>query len=304
MRKDILILMPFIAVAVFLSRPEALPAKHVEATPIQTAEVEPVSLSFLPKSVEQGEPVLVTIENLGTSTVKSLVWDGKVLKTFENAGQIQALIGLDLRLTPKTYPVELTLNDGQVIKKDLIVKKRDIVSAPLGIPESLGGNTTTSEQALLKTLADEGAIINAIPSGNTKLWNGNFRLPIDPPITITDVYGYSRETGASTLAHKGTDFRASVGTSVYAINTGKVAYVGYLRNYGNVVVLDHGLGLLSIYMHLSQVLVKVGESVEKSALIARSGETGYVLGPHLHLTVRVGGISIDPMRFLKLLGEN
>ncbi len=304
MKKGLWLLIPLIALAVFLSRPEAVSENLQEVAQEETAKVEPVSLTISPSTFEQGEPVLVTIENLGTSTIKSLKWDGKVLNVFNNAGEMQALIGLDLRLTPKTYTLELTLDGGEVIKKDLVVGKRAVVSAPLGIPESLGGNTTSSEQELLKTLADEGAIINAIPTGNTKLWSGTFRLPINPPITITDVYGYSRETGASTLAHKGTDFRAAVGTSVYAMNAGKVAYVGYLRNYGNVIVVDHGLGLQTIYMHLSKVLLKKDDVVEKGTLIALSGDTGYVLGPHLHLTVKINSISVDPMRFMKLLGDN
>ncbi len=247
--------------------------------------------------------MLVTVENLGTSTIVSLKFNGKSLKTFENAGKIEALIGLDLRMTPGTYPLTLTLPDGQVLKRNLAVGKRVVVTAPLGIPESLGGNTTSSEQTLLKTLVDEGAIINSIPTADTKLWHGTFRLPIDPPITITDVYGYSRETGASTLAHKGTDFRAAVGTPVYAMNAGTVRYNSFLRNYGNVIVIDHGLGLQTIYMHLSQSLVKEGDVVEKGMLIGKSGDTGYVLGPHLHLSVKIGGISIDPLKFMELLGD-
>ncbi|MEK7135197.1 MAG: M23 family metallopeptidase, partial [Patescibacteria group bacterium] len=196
-----------------------------------------------------------------------------------------------------------TLSNGATVRKKLEVGKRVVVEAPLGIPEELGGNTPEAEQELLNTLVQEGAIINAIPTSPAKLWQGAFRLPIDSPITITDTYGYGRLTGASTIAHKGTDFRAAVGTPVYVMNSGLIRYVGSLRNYGHVVAVDHGLGLLSIYMHLSEVLVSEGVSVEKGTLIAKSGATGYVLGPHLHLTLRINNISIDPMKFVALLGE-
>lgn len=312
MKKALLILIPLIALAVFMSRPRALPATNDQvttATENVVPEVKPVvqseeaSLSLSPTSVEQGDPVLVTLENVPSSSVKSLIFNKQSVPTFENGGKTQALLGLELRMTAGTYPLKLILTSGEVVSKDVVVGKKLIVSAPLGIPESLGGNSTSSTQQLLTTLADEGAIINAVPTTGRKLWSGTFRLPLNPPITITDTYGYSRETGGSTLAHKGTDYRASVGTPVYAMNSGKVAYVSYLRNYGNVIILDHGLGLQTIYMHLSEVLVKQGESVEKSELIAKSGDTGYVLGPHLHLSVKINHISIDPVKFIALLGE-
>ena len=211
-----------------------------------------------------------------------------------------ALLGLDLRMTPGTYPLTLFLADGRMIQKDVVVGEKKIVSAPLGIPESLGGNTPKAAQELVNSLVEEGKIISAIKSSSEKLWTGPFLYPLAPPIVITDVYGYSRQTGGSTLAHKGTDFRAATGTPVYAIADGKVAYTGYLRNYGNVIAVDHGTKVLSIYMHLSRVDKAVGESVKKGEQIALSGDTGYVLGPHLHLTIRINNISIDPMKFFTL----
>lgn len=301
MRKLWWLLVPLVILGIYLTRPEAVsivvekPTAVEEEVAVQE-EVKEITISFQPASVIQGEPVLITVS---TSSVRSLSFNGSKLGVYGN----QALLGLDLRMTPGTYPVVATLSDGTSVKRSLVVGKRVVVEAPLGIPEELGGDTPQAEQQLLTTLAQEGVIINSIPTSPTKLWNGDFRLPLDPPITITDTYGYSRLTGASSLAHKGTDFRATVGTPVYAMNSGKVAYVGNLRNYGHVVAVDHGLGLLSIYMHLSEVLVVEGVSVEKGALIAKSGATGYVLGPHLHLTLRINNISVDPMKFVELMGE-
>lgn len=269
------------------------------STPAETV-VKEIFIGFQPANPLQGEPVLVAVENLsGTTSVRSITFNGKALGVFGN----QALLGIDLRQSAGNYPVKVVLSNGTKLEKNLSVGKRVIVQAPLGIPESLGGDTPEAEKELLNTLAQEGALINAIPTSATKLWSDTFRLPINPPVTITDTYGYSRLTGASTIAHKGTDFRASIGTPVYAMNSGLVRFKRNLRNYGNVVAIDHGLGLLTIYMHLSEVLVDEGETVEKGTLIARSGDTGYVLGPHLHLTVRINQISIDPEKFMELLGD-
>jgi len=312
MSKIIWIVVPLALVGFYFlakeSKPEVVKDPVVEVTELVKEEtpevVKEASINFIPTNPIQGELVLLVVDNLsGTTTLKNVTFNGQTWGTFDFKNKPSALLALDLRMTTGTYPVVVTFSDGTTLNKNLVVGKRAVVEAPLGIPESLGGNTTSSEQTLLSTLVQEGAIINAIKTSPTKLWNGSFRYPLDGQITITDVYGYSRVTGASSLAHKGTDFRAKVGTSVYAMNSGKVAFKSYLRNYGNIVALDHGLGLLTIYMHLSEVLVNERESLQKGALIARSGDTGYVLGPHLHLTVRVNNVSIDPMKFIGLLGE-
>jgi murein DD-endopeptidase MepM/ murein hydrolase activator NlpD len=276
--------------------------QNSEKAPEEVKAVEP-SLTISPDTILQGEPALITINNIGTSTVRSLTFNGKALGIFSHDGKSSALVGIDLRQTPGSYPLVLTLSDGRTVKKNLVVSARQVVKAPLGIPEELGGNTPEAEKELLNTLAQEGALINAIPTASEKLWSGEFRVPIDPPITITDVYGYSRITVNSTIAHKGTDYRAAVGTPVYAMNSGTVRFARNLRNYGNVIGVDHGLGLLTIYMHLSEINVALGQEVKKGELIGKSGATGYVLGPHLHLTIRINGISIDPLKFMELLGE-
>ena len=88
------------------------------------------------------------------------------------------------------------------------------------------------------------------------------------------------------------------------MNSGKVVFSGSLRNYGHTVIIDHGYGLHTVYMHLSERRVELNQAVGKSELIGLSGDTGYVLGPHLHLSVRINSISIDPMKFMEIFGED
>ncbi|MEK7227558.1 MAG: M23 family metallopeptidase [Patescibacteria group bacterium] len=305
-RKVLWLLIPFILLGAYLYKPEVNqqpttnPSTSSGQDNQQLEKTAEISLSIRPENPIQGEPVLVSVKNLsGTSMIRSVVFNDKPLGVFDNS----ALIGIDLRQTTGSYPIILTLSDGRTIKRNLTVGTRTIVKAPLGIPQKLGGNTPEAEGKLLNSLVKEGIIINSVKSGPAKLWSGKFRYPLNGEIIITDVYGYSRITGGSTIAHKGTDFRAATGTPVYAMNSGKVAFTDYLRNYGNTIIIDHGLGLMTIYMHLSEIDVKVGDMVEKGKLIGKSGDTGYVLGPHLHITVRINGISIDPMKFMALLGE-
>lgn len=281
--------------------PATLPVAEEAAAPIYSPPSvlpQEVSIKIFPEAVLQGDPALIVVE--GTATVESIRFDGKNLNVFDHDGKPAALVGIDLRGRTGAYPIEVTLADNKKIKQDLIVGTRTIVKAPLGIPDKLGGDTPEAEKELIDTLAREGALISAIIPGEKKLWDGKFRLPLDGNIVVTDTYGYSRLTGASTIAHKGTDYRAAVGTPVYAMNSGTIRFTEYLRNYGHTIIVDHGAGVLGIYMHLSEILVKKGEMVEKGQLVAKSGETGYVLGPHLHLTIRINGISIDPEKFIKL----
>ena len=156
---------------------------------------------------------------------------------------------------------------------------------------------------LFTTLAQEGKIINAIPTGYKILWTEKFKSPLEGTLVIDDPYGYTRIIGNSTMPHKGVDLHASIGTPVYAMNRGLVGFTDSLRNYGNVVVIDHGYGLQTVYMHLSEINVTKGQMIEKGELLGKSGDTGYTLNPHLHLTVRIWDVSIDPMKFLELFGQ-
>ena len=117
---------------------------------------------------------------------------------------------------------------------------------------------------------------------------------------MTDPYGYIRDTVGSSIIHKGTDFHAPMGTNVMAMNDGVVKVVYDSVVNGNTIVIDHGLGIQTIYLHLSQMNVKVGDSVKAGQAIGLSGDTGYVTQPHLHLSVKINGISIDPVVFMSL----
>jgi murein DD-endopeptidase MepM/ murein hydrolase activator NlpD len=218
-------------------------------------------------------------------------------------GQVTALLGVDLNSSAGTFPLVLTLHDGRQVSKDLVVEQRTVILNPFEIPDSLGGNTPQGIKQLISTLALEGKTINAIPTDGKKLWTEKFRYPLNSPIVVADPYGYTRVISNFTMPHKGTDFEAPIGTPVYAMNRGVVRFTDTLRNYGKTILIDHGIGLQTVYMHLSEISVTNGQMVEKGELIGLSGDTGYVLGPHLHLTVRIWDISIDSIKFLDLLGE-
>jgi len=97
--------------------------------------------------------------------------------------------------------------------------------------------------------------------------------------------------------HLGFDLASYAGTPVVAANRGKVLFAGMLGIYGNTVILDHGMGVQSLYGHLSSIGVSVGAMVEKSQEIGRSGMTGMAAGDHLHYTMLVSGHMVNPIEW-------
>ena len=99
---------------------------------------------------------------------------------------------------------------------------------------------------------------------------------------------------ATSTIHFGYDLASTAGAPIEASNRGRVLFAGPLGIYGNCVILDHGLGLTSLYGHLAQIDVHEGDLVEKGQALGRSGETGLAGGDHLHFAMLVGDAYVDP----------
>ncbi len=101
----------------------------------------------------------------------------------------------------------------------------------------------------------------------------------------------------------GTDFAGAVGAPVRAVNRGVVRLVEAFYYGGNVVYIDHGEGITTAYLHLSQQRVAVGDTVARGQVIGAVGATGRVTGPHLHLIARYGSLNLDPLTLLRAAGS-
>lgn len=97
--------------------------------------------------------------------------------------------------------------------------------------------------------------------------------------------------------HQGMDFSAPIGTEIYATGNAKVKFSGWKQGYGNTVILDHGFGYETLYAHLYKSLVRKGQKVRRSDIIALVGNTGKSTGPHLHYEVRLNGKPVDPRNY-------
>jgi murein DD-endopeptidase MepM/ murein hydrolase activator NlpD len=148
-----------------------------------------------------------------------------------------------------------------------------------------------ASSSLSKTIKKKQSQSPVVPSP------GGFIRPCSGPITSPyglrthPVYGDPR-------MHTGVDFGGSIGVSIKAAKAGRVIFVGQMSGYGNVVVVDHGGGISTLYGHLNGFAVSNGQKVSQGQLIAYMGATGLVTGPNLHFEVRVNGNPVDPMGYL------
>ena len=186
----------------------------------------------------------------------------------------------------KTFPVQII--DGNYKKEQLKV-------AP-----SKAKFSTKNKALISKEYKEAMHIYNTITP--TPFWNTSFTYPMQTK--ITSAFGNKRLFNNSLKSyHSGTDFRAKMGTPIYSVNSGKVVLVKKRYFAGNSVLLDHGEGIYTGYYHMSKFKVKKGQFVKKGQLLGLAGATGRVTGPHLHFSVRIGGVQVDPLQALKLLNE-
>jgi murein DD-endopeptidase MepM/ murein hydrolase activator NlpD len=130
------------------------------------------------------------------------------------------------------------------------------------------------------------------------LWHGAFKQLVNTAVqgSFADqrTYVYKRKE-VDHQAHLGFDLASTAMAPVVAANSGKVLHAGWLGIYGNCVILDHGMGLQSLYAHLSSINVKPGDRVNEGATLGRSGSTGLAGGDHLHFTMLLGGHPVTPI---------
>ena len=132
-----------------------------------------------------------------------------------------------------------------------------------------------------------------------KKGNTNFIWPCPASGRISSAFGdRSSPTEGASTNHKGIDIPAPSGSSIVAAADGKVVISTYSYSAGNYIMIDHGGGLTTVYMHCSQLLVKEGETVKQGQTIAKGGSTGYSTGPHLHFGVRSGGSYVNPSGYV------
>jgi murein DD-endopeptidase MepM/ murein hydrolase activator NlpD len=172
-------------------------------------------------------------------------------------------------------------------------------SEKLTVAPRFSGRPDTALRRRIDEEGERAAEVARAAHDTPRLWSGAFARP--RPGRVTSGYGRARVFNGSVQSrHMGTDFAGAVGAPIRAVNRGVVRIVDEFYYGGNVVYIDHGAGLTTAYLHMSETAVAVGDTVQKGTVIGRVGATGRVTGPHLHLIARYGRYTLDALTLLRM----
>ena len=261
----------------------------------------PVRVTVVPSSPQPGDVVLLEIG--GAPPDVRAEWDGRPLALFPTAHGVAALVGIDLDVRPGPIAWRVTRpsaakNGGALAAGAVTVRARTFPTQPLTLPK---GMVDLDAPTLARVETEREELKAALGAGAAeRLWRGAFRIPVDGG-QPTGGFGLRRVlNGQPRSPHTGYDWAAPAGTPVLASNAGRVALVAEHFFAGRNVILDHGLGLFTLYFHLTEARVARGEPVTGGQVIGTVGATGRVTGAHLHFAVLLNGARVDPEALLRL----
>lgn len=244
-------------------------------------------------TIRQGQAVAVTVRTTADGPLV-IQFAGRQWPLYRQKEGWQTYLGTDPGTASgrRQITVEAVGPDGRVVLATRFITVMRVKFTR----RQLSFDPETSALLDPKLLVEEGrrvtAALQKLDSG--QLWEGGFATPVAG--ILTSGYGIlSIYQGEVRGWHRGIDLAAPEGTPVHAANSGIIRLAESLPVSGNGVMIDHGMGVLTSYLHMSAIEVIVNQYVNKGAVIGRVGMTGLATGPHLHWGVRVNGVYVDPL---------
>jgi murein DD-endopeptidase MepM/ murein hydrolase activator NlpD len=260
------------------------------------------SISWSPARISSGSPCLFRVQLSAEPITLIGEWQGRELTFVPSANRSvwYGLAGVDVEAAPGNDPLTLTatLADGAVLHEQrmVLVARASYPTEKLRVPQRY---VQPDAETRVRIEADRQLKNAAFAHTESAEWSGSFHPPVDT--TVSEGFGTRRTfNGKLASIHRGLDYHAAPGTPVMAANSGEVVLAHELFYEGNCVVVDHGLGFMTIYMHLSHLAVSEGQHVDKGQEVGLSGATGRATGPHLHVAVRWQGAYLDPAQLWTL----
>jgi len=254
------------------------------------------SAKIIPSVVLPGDAFAVRLTGLGPQEEPSVFFDGREMY-FDACGP-GCYIGLgstDIEARPGVYRMRISVGEKSV-RRNLTVGKPRFPELRLTLPEE---KVFPSPEDLERAGREDLKLKSLWRVGTDRLWQDDFIMPLENDVST--VFGAKRiMNGKKISVHRGVDIRGKAGEKVRASNTGRVVLAEDLFFGGNTIILDHGRGIFSVYMHLSSMIAAVGETVLKGDIIGLVGSTGRSSAPHLHFSVKFGERSINPVSLMNL----
>jgi murein DD-endopeptidase MepM/ murein hydrolase activator NlpD len=231
-----------------------------------------------------------TLEQIGALSAR-------LFRLESEAAQLGERLGIERKKPAAAGPAGRA-SDAQVVSGLAPQAPRGPSGGPLLAPRAEPIDAGTLEADLARVEARIGQLADAAAQRTEQLMRLPTRLPV-LGAELTSTFGNRVDPFAHRQAfHAGLDFAAEAGAPIGAAAGGTVAFAGFKPDFGWVVEIDHGNGLVTRYAHASKLLVHAGEIVTPGERIARVGSTGRSTGPHLHFEVLRGGEHVDPKRYL------
>jgi murein DD-endopeptidase MepM/ murein hydrolase activator NlpD len=267
---------------------------------LSSAALASPGATLSPATIQPGEFFVIIVEPSSGEAIQGV--SASVLdfrprfnafdKTWKAVGAVSA------KTKPGSYTVyvKAKLSDGTEREDKLTLKVGGKSFPTQRIRMSKAKMSLRTEEALAR---DKAKLDKAIAvSASQPLWEGGFLRPVSGRISTE--FGVIRTVnGQDSGRHYGLDIAASSGTPIKTANRGKVVLAELLETHGNTIVIDHGCGVFSLYLHLSKIGVRVGDEVSKGQIIGKVGTTGFSTGPHLHWGMRVAEIPTNPWSWMK-----
>jgi len=261
----------------------------------------PATVYIFPENPKQGDTVFIRVRSEADSITGSFGTEKISFYKKHNSPEWVAFVGIDVDQKPGEYKIFINVSrNGELVRKVEVAaaafSSSPVVEAPIKSQSGI-----TQDKAVSNIRNNDNPSLNKILSKLTPqpYFSGAFYLPLDPTKKIGFSFGEFVGFAKDKLQHMGVDLRANEGTKVHAVNDGRVVGTLNLSNYGKTVIIDHGLDIFSLYLHLSDFKVSSGQIVKRDQVIGLSGSTGYVTAPHLHFSMRVDQARVDPIAFIE-----
>lgn len=271
----------------------------------QEPAAPPLAIATTARAMQPGELVVFRITPPAHTTRVVVTAFGRTSTAIHvEDGTWRALVGVDLDAKPGVIPTSVTATTGAgavTVAHDLTIVPKHFPTRRLTVNPALVDPPPEALDRIKRETARTNGIYKS-PASDA-LWSGVFTRPV---LDAANSRFGSRSifNGRRSSPHTGADFLSGTGTPIKAPNHGRVRLAEALYFSGNTVIIDHGLGLFSLFAHLSAFTVKEGDQVATGDVLGLVGATGRVTGPHLHWAVRVNGARIDPLSLLDVLGAS
>ena len=265
-------------------------------------EKKPLLVIISKNILIQGDTLLIKIFNAEENTKIKGEFNGKIFDfaLFNNAQELMGVVGIDINTKPGNYYLKIYNDNKEIFNEKITVNKGNFYVTKFILNKDLEDKGYTQSNIVQNIEAKDNALIyKALATSTSNLYfKQPFIYPLDKIIKVGD-FGTIRKEGNISLRHLGVDLEAPLNTPVYAINDGIVKFAQNLSTYGKTIIIDHGFGIYSLYLHLNDFKVKENERVKRGEVIGLSGNTGYSLSPHLHFSIKIQGITVEPLNFIE-----